>query len=210
MHSALFQLMRGDRVRAAQNAHEVARLARENDLPMWRALGVFLEGWVKSESGALLAGLEEMRRGAEFLSEQNVLIFDGLLNIMLAESEARAGNLARAIVILDQALAMSGRMGHPPFDAEVHRARGDILLKRDPSNPAPAEKAYKTAIAIAGEQGARSYVLLAALPLARLLQSNNRPIEAHEVLEPALEGFSATPEFPAIAEAQALLATLQG
>jgi hypothetical protein len=32
-----------------------------------------------------------------------------------------------------------------------------------------------------------------------------RPVEAHDVLAPALEGFSPTPEMPEIAEAQALL-----
>ena len=45
MHAALFELMRGDHARAAPNAFELARLAREHDLPMWRAFGVFLEGW---------------------------------------------------------------------------------------------------------------------------------------------------------------------
>jgi hypothetical protein len=37
MHSALFELMRGDHARAAPNAFELSRLAREHDLPMFRA-----------------------------------------------------------------------------------------------------------------------------------------------------------------------------
>ena len=32
MHAAMFELMRGDHLRAAQNAFELARLAREHDL----------------------------------------------------------------------------------------------------------------------------------------------------------------------------------
>jgi hypothetical protein len=48
--------------------------------------------------------------------------------------------------------------------------------------------------------------LQAALALAKLYQSTARPAEAHAALEPALEGFSPTPEMPEIAEAQALLA----
>jgi hypothetical protein len=39
-------------------------------------------------------------------------------------------------------------------------------------------------------------------------QSTRRPADAHAVLAPALEGFSPTPEFPEIAEAQTLLANL--
>ena len=46
------------------------------------------------------------------------------------------------------------------------------------------------------------------LALAKLYQSTNRAADAHAVLAQALEGFSPTPEFPEIAEAQTLLATL--
>jgi hypothetical protein len=45
-------------------------------------------------------------------------------------------------------------------------------------------------------QKARSFKLRAALALGKLYQSTGRPIGAHGVLGPALEGFSATPEFP--------------
>ena len=105
MHAALFELMRGDHARAAPNAFELARLAREHELTMLRAFGVFLEGWATAASGAIGGGLEDMRRGVELLREQNVLLFDGLLKIALAEAEARAGDPGRAIAILDEALA---------------------------------------------------------------------------------------------------------
>jgi hypothetical protein len=82
------------------------------------------------------------------------------------------------------------------------------LLKRHPANPAAAEEAFRTAIAIAAEQSARSPHLQAALALAKLYQSTGRPADAHAVLAPALEGFSPTPEMPEIAEAQALLERL--
>ena len=208
MYAAMFELMRGDRARAAPNAFELARLAREHDLRMFRAFGVFLEGWATAASGAPGGGLEGMRRGVELLREQNVLFFDGLLKIALAEAEARAGDPARAVAILDEALATCDRTGSRAFEAELHRARGEILLKRDPANPAPAEEAFLTAIAIAKQQGARSFELRAALCLAKLYRSTARPAKAHAVLAPALEGFPPTPEMPEIAEAQALLTAL--
>ena len=85
---------------------------------------------------------------------------------------------------------------------------GEIVLKRDPTNPAPAEEAFLTAIAIAKQQAARSFELRAALALAKLYQSTGRPAEAHAVLAPALEGFAPTDEMPEIAEAQILLTAL--
>ncbi len=63
-----------------------------------------------------------MRRGVELLREQNILFFDGLLKIALAEAEARAGDADRAVAILDEALATSERMGYRTFDAELHRS----------------------------------------------------------------------------------------
>ena len=52
------------------------------------------------------------------------------------------------------------------------------------------------------------FVLQAAHALAKLYQSTGRPLEAHAVLAPALEGFALTPEMPEIAEAQALVSAL--
>ena len=63
----------------------------------------------------------------------------------------------------------------------------------------------EAAVAVAREQGARAVELRAALSLARLYQSTDSPLEAHDVLAPALEGFSPSPEFPEIEEAQTFL-----
>ena len=208
MHAAMFELTRGDHLRAAQNAFELVRLAREHDLNLWRAFGVFLQGWAASQSGALADGLEDMRRGASLLREQNALLYDGLLKIALAEAEARAGDFDRGIAILDEALATCDRTGYRAYEAELHRVRGDLLLKRDPANSSPAEDAFLTAIAIAKQQGARSFELRAALSMTRLYWSTVRRAEAHAVLAPAIGGFPPTTAMPEIAEAQGLLTAL--
>ena len=209
MHAAMFELMRDNHARAAPNVFELVRLTRGRDLNLWRAWGVFLGGWAAAKGGALDKGLEDMRGGVEQLREQNILIFDGLLKIALAEVEARAGDAARAIAILDEALATCDRSGCRAVEAELHRVRGEILLKRDPANPAPAEEAFLTAIAVTKQQGTRSFELRAALALAKLYHSTECPAKAHAVLVPALEDFSPTPKMPEIGEAHALVATLE-
>jgi hypothetical protein len=117
-------------------------------LAMFRAFGVFLKGWTSAASGASGTGLEDMRRGAELLREQNVLLLDGLVKIALAEAEARAGDPGRAVAILDEALATTDRLGYRAFEAELHRARADALLMRDPANSAGAQDAFLTGKAI--------------------------------------------------------------
>jgi predicted ATPase len=198
----MFERMRGDLARAAPHAVELARLTHEHDLPFFRVWGIFHESLAKvHRSDALDAGLEAVRRGVELLREQNVLIFDGLVKIALAEAEAGTGDVDRALAILDEALVTSDRTGHRTFETELHRVRGKLLPKRDPAESALAEEAFQSAIAVAREQGTRSFELRAALGLAKLCQSTGRPADAHAVLAPALEGFAPTAEMPEIAEA---------
>jgi predicted ATPase len=126
---------------------------------------------------------------------------------LLAEIEAQ-GDAEGALTRIEEALALAAETGEHWSDAFLHRLRGEILLKRDPANTAPSEDALLTAINIAQQQKARSLELRAALSLAKLYHSTDRPADAHAVLAPALEGFSPTPEFPEIAEAQTLLSAL--
>jgi predicted ATPase len=100
-------------------------------------------------------------------------------------------------------------MGAHWCGAFLHQLRAKILLKRDPSDTLAAEHAFLAAIAIARQQKARSFELRAALSLAKVYQSTGRVAEALTVLAPALEGFSPTPEFPGIADAQVLQAALK-
>jgi predicted ATPase len=206
--AAIFELVCGNLSRAAPHAAELARLAHERDLLMWRAYGIFLEGAAKAEGRTLGSGLRDMRRGAELLREQKIRTSEGLTNVTLAEAEARAGDIDRALAILDETLATSERTGNRQFDAELHRVRGEMLLKRDPANPAAAQEALLTAIAVSKQQSPRSFELRAALSLARFYQSTGRPADAHAVLAPALEGFSPSLEMPEIAEAMLLSARL--
>ena len=149
-----------------------------------------------------------MREGLAQVGEQKALVGVPFYRGLLAELEAEGPSADRALTQIDEALALAEQTGQTETDALLHRIRGDILLKADPKNPALAEEAYLAAATIAREQGARSFGLQAALKLAKLYQSTGRPVEAHAVLAPALDGFSPTSEMPEIAEAQALLAAL--
>jgi predicted ATPase len=105
-------------------------------------------------------------------------------------------------------MAIAEQVGQHCWDPEAHRVCANTLHMLDPTNTSAVEQAFTTAIAIAQQQNARSFELRAALDLARLYNSTSRSGDARDVLACALEGFSPTPEFPEIAEAQALVKTL--
>jgi class 3 adenylate cyclase/tetratricopeptide (TPR) repeat protein len=204
-YATQFAFMRGKQRHLAESALALTKVEREHDLS---GFAMFIEGLARAESD-LMAGLEDMRRGAEGLRARNVVVFDGLMKIALAKAEASAGDAERAIATLDEALATAEHLSYRAFQAELHRARGEVL-GRDGSNLKLAEEAFLAAIALARDQSARSYELRAAMALAKLYQSTGRPAEAHAFLAPVLEGFSPTPEMPEIAEAQVLLKQLDG
>jgi len=130
------------------------------------------------------------------------------LEAALAEAEASAGETDAGLRRLGDALAELERTQERCYEAEMHRIRAEILLKRDPTNTAAAELSLQTAIAIAQSQKARSFKLRAALSLAKLYRAANRDADAHAVLASAVEGFPPTEQFPELTEAQTLLAAL--
>jgi predicted ATPase len=149
-----------------------------------------------------------MRRGLAIVREQGLVYFVPSFEAALAEAESSVGETDAGLRRLDDALAELEATEYRWYEAEMHRIRGEILLKRDPANTAAAEQSLQAAIAIAHSQKARSFELRAALSLATLYRAANRDADAHAVLAPAVEGFPPTQQFPELTEAQTLLAAL--
>jgi predicted ATPase len=171
-------------------------------------LVAFFQGWAKCSDGAEGSRLAEMRRGIAICREQGMVNLLPTLEPALAEAEAGAGEIDAGLRRLDDALAEPETTECRWYEAEMHRIRGEILLKRDPANAAAAEQSFQAAIAIAQSQKARSFELRAALSLAKLYRAANRDADAHAALAPAVEGFPPTQQFPELTEAQALFSTL--
>ena len=205
---SVFDIMRLDARSAEPYAAETLELGRAHGLSLYIRYGALKCAWVRARLGDRNEGVAQMRQGLDALRQQGDTLLRPFYSALSAELEAEAGEIDAAVGTIDRTLADIDGGGQRTFEAEAHRIRGEILLKRDPTNPAAAEEAFQSAIAIAKEQGARSFELRAALALAKLYQSTSRPVKAHAVLAPALEGFSPTPEMPEIAEAMSLLSRL--
>jgi tetratricopeptide (TPR) repeat protein len=204
------EILRGDAAAALSAAEALDGLSREHGMPFWRTEARLSAGWARGRLHDAAAGAEDLRRALADRNDQdaknNLWFSVGLLAELEAETLGAESSLAR----IDEAMALARKVETRCSLPFLHLLRGKLLLERDPSNPAPAEEAFRTALAIAQEQGARSWGLRAALSLVKLYQSTARPVDTHAVLAPALEGFSPTPEMPEIAEAQSLLRSLQG
>jgi predicted ATPase len=166
LHKARFEIVRGDAGAARRDAQIVVERSQENAMTLYTAWGALQSAWA---SARLVAARPERRRFealAAYIDQGNELsvpFYQGLL----AEIESQGGP-ATALTRIDEALALAGETGEHWSDAFLHCLRGEILLKRDPANTAPAEDAFLTAIAIAQHQKARSFELRAA-------QASRRP-----------------------------------
>jgi len=207
--AALLALFRYSSEAVATHSQALADIASRYDLPaMWVGRAAFLQGWAKWSDGADESRLAEMRRGLAIVREQGYIWLLPSLEAALAEAEASAGETDAGRRRLDDALAELERTEQHWYEAEMHRIRAEIVLKRDPTNTAAAEQSLRAAIAVAQSQKARSFELRAALSLAKLYRAANRNADAHAAPAPAVEDFLSTKQFPELTAARALLAAL--
>jgi predicted ATPase len=188
--SWLLEAFRGDAEAILHDAEILAKIK----LPLFSGMAKMYWAWARAQVGDREAGSEELRRRLAEYIEKKALMSAQLFQGLLAELEAESASTTAAAARIEEALALAAQTEQAGTNAFLHRIRGDIVLKSDPANPGRAEDAYGAAIAIAREQGARSFGLQAAVRLAKLYQAEGRPAEAHAVLAPALEGFAPTPD----------------
>jgi tetratricopeptide (TPR) repeat protein len=203
--AAMLDLIRGD-ARAARTAALISsEVSQEHGMRYYVAAADMMISWAHGQLEDRASGASKLRTALTSYVEQGNKVLVPTIQGMLAEFDSQRPLAKEALAEIDAAITLNAQTGERWTDSLLHRIRGEVLLKRDPSNATRAEEAFKTAVAIARQQGSRSFELQAALSLAKLYQSSGRRADGHAALAPALEGFAPTPEFPEIAEATALL-----
>ena len=164
---------------ARPHAAELLGLAHEHGLPMRRADGSFYCGWAQWCAGDA-DGEAGMRKGLALWNEMDFRLFAPLTETLLAEREAEAGRVEAGLATLDAQLAAIEKTGQRWFHAEVHRVRGELLLKLPRADIAAAESAFRRAIEIARSQQTRTFELRASVSLAKLCRTSGQDQAARE------------------------------
>jgi class 3 adenylate cyclase/predicted ATPase len=207
---ALFEIVRGDAESARRDAETVVELSQKHGTALYLAIGAVHSSWARARLGDRETGVTELRQALAAYANQGNKLYVPLFQGLLAEIEAEGQGAERALAGIDAALALAGETGEHWTDALLHRIRGEILLKRDPANPAPAEDAFLTAIAIAQQQKARSFELRAAVSVTRLWRDQGKRDEARELLATVYGWFTEGFDTMDLKEAKALLDELRG
>jgi predicted ATPase len=124
---------------------------------------------------------------------------------LLAEACTETGRLDDGLSALTEALAAADGHEERHHEAEIHRLKGELLLRQDDSNAAEAQSCYERAIAIARKQSAKSWELRAAMSLERLLRDTGRRDEARTMLAEIYGWFTEGFDTADLKDAKALL-----
>ena len=145
-------------------------LAEKFDLPIFRGAGRYLMGWAKAQGLTLSEGLALMEEA--FPSQVNEQFYK-FLAVPLAEVRFDAGRVTDALALVDHALNTGEGPASGLYVPEIHRLRG-VFLRSLASPAEEVERALRTALQLAEEQGAFLLKLRAATSLARLWRDQGR------------------------------------
>jgi class 3 adenylate cyclase/predicted ATPase len=152
----------------------VMPLAREYGFSTWLAGSQMLEGWTLAELGDVNPGIDKLRGSIDAL-EATASTWVPFARYLLSEALGNVGQPERALEMVDDMLRQIAGTRGRWYEADVHRIKGDLLVKL--GAPAAAESCYQDAIAIATRQGARLWQLRATTNLATLWRSQGKVTE---------------------------------
>src|SRR5262249_47528256 len=162
--ATLVHRLRREAPRARELAETLIALAAEQGMAHYRAAAVSWRGWALNEEGLRAEGVAQFRQGAAALQAAGVQVYRTVTRAMLAEVLAHQGQVEGGLAALAEALALVRDGGEPYWEAELHRLRGELLLKRAEGEAparAEAEACFRQALAVARRQSAKSLELRA-------------------------------------------------
>jgi serine/threonine protein kinase/tetratricopeptide (TPR) repeat protein len=205
---------RGDVAMVKHHAERALEIAVAHDFAQWRAIGAMFRAWSMAALGNPEEGRAQLTRGIEGFrrtgSELNLPHFLSLL----ADAHMRAGDPGAGLSVIEEAIAIATKNDDRCWEPELHRLKGELLLRLGESTMAgvpgarEAEAAFRNAIAVAIKQNSRSLELRAAVSLARLLAEGDDQLEAMAILSAAVGRFPAGSRSLELDEARAMIQPL--
>ena len=207
MAAVLHQFRREGPV-AYVRAQAAITLATEQGFPQWLAVGTILRGWALAERETRAEGVDQMRQGLAAWRATGAEVLRPYFLALLAEVYGHMGQADEGLHVLADAVTTVTKTGERWYEAELHRRKGELLLRQACPNTQHAEQCFHQALAIARRQQAKSWELRAAMSLSRLWQHQDKRQEAYDLLAPIYGWFTEGFDTADLQEARALLEEL--
>jgi predicted ATPase len=205
--AAMLRQYRREASAVQESADATTAIATEHALSLWLATGRILHGWALAEQGGKADGIAPLRQGITDFAATGARIYRTYHLALLAEALGRGGQLREGLTVLAEALAVMDSIGEVFHGAELHRLRGEFLLRQEAPEIAwpEAEACFRRALAIARGQQAKMLELRAAMSLTHLYQKQGRQAEARPLLAECYAWFTEGFNTADLKEAKALL-----
>jgi tetratricopeptide (TPR) repeat protein len=204
---AMLHQLRREPEAALKVAEEARGLCQEYRFDYYGAWNALVRAWAIAEQGrteeavaAYEAALKEFRNTGARLRMPHYL---GLL----AEIHRRAGRHAASLKLLTEANQIAEANHETWCNAMLELERGELLLLNGSEEQADA--AFKHAIDIAADQGAKALELRASIARARHCAQRGKGQKALDILSPIYAWFSQGFETPDLLQAKMLLGELR-
>jgi predicted ATPase len=210
-------VLRRDEQAAHASVDALMRIAPEQGFQFLLADSRVLHGWILAAQGKAAEGLEQVQAAIADYEATGAVMSGPAHGMLLATVYGKAGDSEKALAALAAAEAEMNRTGERTYEAEVHRLRGEVALrklqrsgrnKRTTDASAEAEACFRQAIEVARRQRAKSLELRAALCLARVWKQQNKRRQTRDMLGEIYAWFTEGFETTDLRDARALLAAL--
>ena len=123
-----YQLCR-DAAAVEELTTEAVSVSTEHDMAFYRGIGVILGGWALTQRGAREEGIARMRLGLDAFRAADAVLMLSYFSAVLAEVYLEIGEASEGLRVLDAIDGIYDRY----WVAELHRLRGELILKQQDS-----------------------------------------------------------------------------
>jgi predicted ATPase len=151
--------------------------------------GRILQGWADAQKGEATKGIARIRDGLAATEATGTRVSTPLISHAPCRGAGACRNDRGRPCRAGRCIGTSGRLRREGLGRR-NRLRGELTGRLPHPDPAKAEDSFRTALAIAREQGTQGYELRAAVSLARLWCEQGRWGEARDLLAPVYGWFT--------------------
>ena len=187
-------------------------LATERGIPYWLSGGLLCHGWAMAREGLLENGIAQMKQAWEVSQSTGAKVLQTFFLGLLADVYGKADQSKQGLTLLEEGLRAVETTGECLYEAELHRLKGELLLKDEGAEANAViespEACFIKAIEVARAQQAKSWELRATMSLCRLWRAQGKVVEARRRLEEIYGWFTEGFDTTDLKEAKTLLEEL--
>jgi class 3 adenylate cyclase len=200
-------LLGADAARAKAQADETLAYCVDHGVAAYEPWARFCQGAAMARLTTPQSGIEIMRDAMEAAEKARAGFLRPIHLGQLSVATAIVAEHKAALELVDRALQMVAATEERCYEAELHRLKGEALVKL--THTAEGELELEQALSVARNQEARLWELRAATSLGRLWGGRGNRANAREMLTPVYEWFTEGFHTSDLENARQVLAWLQ-